>query len=214
MTGADLSAEVTTPQPYVGGGRRRAPVHRRAPSTSGSSATSPRRLAERGVTSARAARLGRPWTICWRCRRTGCSSQRARRPGRRRPRRRACAAEVMRRRMPLFGICFGSQILGRALGFGTYKLRYGHRGVNQPVLDRRPPARWRSARTTMASPSTRRSTRPFQTPFGAGRGQPRQPERRLRRGPAAAGRAGVQRAVPPRGRRWTPRRGLPVRSSS
>jgi carbamoyl-phosphate synthase small subunit len=37
---------------------------------------------------------------------------------------------------PLFGICFGNQILGRALGFGTYKLRYGHRGINVPVLDR------------------------------------------------------------------------------
>ena len=48
----------------------------------------------------------------------------------------ALAREVMRRRTPLFGICFGSQILGRALGFGTYKLGYGHRGINQPVLDR------------------------------------------------------------------------------
>jgi carbamoyl-phosphate synthase small subunit len=48
----------------------------------------------------------------------------------------ALAREVMRRRLPLFGICFGSQILGRALGFGTYKLVYGHRGINQPVLDR------------------------------------------------------------------------------
>ena len=37
---------------------------------------------------------------------------------------------------PLFGICFGNQILGRALGFGTYKLKYGHRGINQPVHDR------------------------------------------------------------------------------
>ena len=37
--------------------------------------------------------------------------------------------------MPVFGICFGNQILGRALGFGTYKLRYGHRGINQPVRD-------------------------------------------------------------------------------
>jgi carbamoyl-phosphate synthase small subunit len=37
---------------------------------------------------------------------------------------------------PVFGICFGNQILGRALGFGTYKLRFGHRGVNQPVQDR------------------------------------------------------------------------------
>jgi carbamoyl-phosphate synthase small subunit len=46
------------------------------------------------------------------------------------------ARAVMDRRVPLFGICFGSQILGRALGFGTYKLGYGHRGINQPVLDR------------------------------------------------------------------------------
>jgi carbamoyl-phosphate synthase small subunit len=46
------------------------------------------------------------------------------------------AREVMRRRVPLFGICFGSQILGRALGFGTYKLGYGHRGINQPVIDK------------------------------------------------------------------------------
>jgi carbamoyl-phosphate synthase small subunit len=38
--------------------------------------------------------------------------------------------------VPVFGICFGSQILGRTLGFGTYKLRYGHRGINQPVQDR------------------------------------------------------------------------------
>jgi carbamoyl-phosphate synthase small subunit len=37
---------------------------------------------------------------------------------------------------PFFGICFGNQILGKALGFGTYKLRYGHRGINQPVMDR------------------------------------------------------------------------------
>jgi carbamoyl-phosphate synthase small subunit len=38
-------------------------------------------------------------------------------------------------RRPVFGICFGSQVLGRALGFGTYKLRFGHRGINQPVRD-------------------------------------------------------------------------------
>jgi carbamoyl-phosphate synthase small subunit len=37
--------------------------------------------------------------------------------------------------VPLFGICFGSQILSRAVGLDTYKLRYGHRGVNQPVMD-------------------------------------------------------------------------------
>lgn len=43
---------------------------------------------------------------------------------------------VLDRRIPFFGICYGNQILGRALGYGTYKLGYGHRGVNQPVLDR------------------------------------------------------------------------------
>jgi carbamoyl-phosphate synthase small subunit len=38
---------------------------------------------------------------------------------------------------PLFGICLGSQVMGRALGLNTYKLRFGHRGVNQPVQDLR-----------------------------------------------------------------------------
>jgi carbamoyl-phosphate synthase small subunit len=44
--------------------------------------------------------------------------------------------EALDRKIPVFGICFGNQILGRALGFGTYKLKYGHRGINQPVQDR------------------------------------------------------------------------------
>ncbi|MDD7964739.1 glutamine-hydrolyzing carbamoyl-phosphate synthase small subunit [Actinomycetospora lemnae] len=44
-------------------------------------------------------------------------------------------AEVLRREVPLFGICFGNQILSRALGLGTYKMRYGHRGINIPVVD-------------------------------------------------------------------------------
>lgn len=38
-------------------------------------------------------------------------------------------------KLPIFGICFGHQILGRALGFDTYKLRFGHRGINQPVMN-------------------------------------------------------------------------------
>ena len=41
---------------------------------------------------------------------------------------------ILQRRIPFFGICFGNQLLGRALGFDTYKLKYGHRGINQPVL--------------------------------------------------------------------------------
>ncbi|MDO5721169.1 MAG: glutamine-hydrolyzing carbamoyl-phosphate synthase small subunit [Actinomycetaceae bacterium] len=43
--------------------------------------------------------------------------------------------EVLRHRIPFFGICFGHQLFGRALGFDTYKLRFGHRGVNQPIRD-------------------------------------------------------------------------------
>ncbi len=44
--------------------------------------------------------------------------------------------QILQRRIPLFGICFGNQILGRALGFGTYKLKFGHRGINQPVREK------------------------------------------------------------------------------
>ncbi|MBW4041410.1 MAG: glutamine-hydrolyzing carbamoyl-phosphate synthase small subunit [Acidobacteria bacterium] len=49
----------------------------------------------------------------------------------------ALLREVLTRRTPFFGICFGNQLLGRALGFGTYKLPFGHRGINQPVIDLR-----------------------------------------------------------------------------
>ncbi|MEY4263345.1 MAG: hypothetical protein RLY88_1053 [Actinomycetota bacterium] len=45
--------------------------------------------------------------------------------------------QILKQKIPFFGICFGNQLLGRALGFDTYKLPFGHRGINQPVLDRR-----------------------------------------------------------------------------
>jgi len=48
----------------------------------------------------------------------------------------ALVRELLLKEIPIFGICFGHQIFGRALGFETYKLRYGHRGINQPVLDK------------------------------------------------------------------------------
>lgn len=48
----------------------------------------------------------------------------------------ALLRELLDRNLPFFGICFGNQLLGRALGFGTYKLPFGHRGINQPVLDK------------------------------------------------------------------------------
>ena len=68
--------------------------------------------------------------------RTGSSSPTA--PATRRPPTRpggGAARGARRRSIPFFGICFGNQLLGRALGFGTYKLGYGHRGINQPVMD-------------------------------------------------------------------------------
>lgn len=48
----------------------------------------------------------------------------------------AILREILTARLPFFGICFGNQLLGRALGFETYKLGFGHRGINQPVQDR------------------------------------------------------------------------------
>ena len=48
----------------------------------------------------------------------------------------ALVRKALTDKFPIFGICFGHQILGRALGFDTYKLRFGHRGINQPVLNK------------------------------------------------------------------------------
>ena len=48
----------------------------------------------------------------------------------------AVLRQILDKKIPFFGICFGNQLLGRALGFDTYKLPFGHRGINQPVLDR------------------------------------------------------------------------------
>ncbi|MEZ5211516.1 MULTISPECIES: glutamine-hydrolyzing carbamoyl-phosphate synthase small subunit [unclassified Gordonia (in: high G+C Gram-positive bacteria)] len=47
----------------------------------------------------------------------------------------ALTRRVLEAGLPLFGICFGNQILGRALGLSTYKLKFGHRGINIPVVD-------------------------------------------------------------------------------
>lgn len=47
----------------------------------------------------------------------------------------AVVRDVLAADIPFFGICFGNQILGRALGLETYKMKFGHRGINVPVLD-------------------------------------------------------------------------------
>ena len=62
--------------------------------------------------------------------------QRSRRPRGHHRRRCELLQDALRAGIPYFGICFGNQLFGRALGFGTYKLKYGHRGINQPVMDR------------------------------------------------------------------------------
>lgn len=134
MTGADLVGAVTTPQPYLvpAQGERRFTV---AAVDLGIKANTPRELAERGIevhvlpATASAADIealdadglffsngpGDPATA-------GHQIE--------------LAQHFLAAGLPVFGICFGHQVLGRALGFDTYKLKYGHRGINQPVLDR------------------------------------------------------------------------------
>ncbi|GGS09150.1 carbamoyl-phosphate synthase small chain [Micromonospora fulviviridis] len=134
MVGADLSAEVTTDKPYVveAVGEHRFTV---AALDLGIKRNVPRRLAARGVTT----HVLPAGSSIDDLLATGADAVFFS-PGPGDPATAdgpvALAREVLGRRIPLFGICFGSQILGRALGFGTYKLGYGHRGINQPVLDR------------------------------------------------------------------------------
>jgi len=135
MLGADLSAEVTTPQPYVVDaiGERRFTV---ASIDYGIKSMTPHRMAERGITSHvlpstmtadDVVAIGADAVFL------------ANGPGDPATADDAVATvrELLRREVPIFGICFGNQVLGRAFGFGTYKLGYGHRGINQPVQDRR-----------------------------------------------------------------------------
>ncbi|ASW54680.1 glutamine-hydrolyzing carbamoyl-phosphate synthase small subunit [Plantactinospora sp. KBS50] len=134
MVGADLSGEVSTAQPYTvpALGQHRFTV---AALDLGIKRNVPRRLAARGVTTHVLPAASTMADVLA----TGADAVFFS-PGPGDPATAdqpvALAREVLARRMPLFGICFGSQILGRALGFGTYKLGYGHRGINQPVLDR------------------------------------------------------------------------------
>jgi carbamoyl-phosphate synthase small subunit len=135
MLGADLSAEVTTPQPYTvdAAGVNRFTV---AALDFGIKARTPHRMAERGITT----HVLPSTSTAEHVMATGADAVfLANGPGD--PGAADAAVQtvrdLLRRRVPVFGICFGNQLLGRALGFGTYKLGYGHRGINQPVQDRR-----------------------------------------------------------------------------
>jgi carbamoyl-phosphate synthase small subunit len=134
MTGADLSAEVTTPRPYTveAIGEHRFTV---AAVDYGIKAMTPHRLAERGITSHVLSSTADAGEIVA----SGADAVfLSNGPGDPATADHAVATvrELLRRDVPIFGICFGNQVLGRAYGFGTFKLGYGHRGINQPVQDR------------------------------------------------------------------------------
>jgi carbamoyl-phosphate synthase small subunit len=175
MTGADLAREVSTARPYTVAPPDGTPVRFRVAAVDlGIKASTPRYLAELGCevtvlpATATAARIreASPDGVFF-----------ANGPGD--PAALGYAVEAMRgvlsAGLPVFGICLGSQVLGRALGLGTYKLRFGHRGVNQPVQD------LRTGRVEITShnhgfavalpPGAARGSRPraivFDTPYGS-----------------------------------------------
>ena len=137
MSGAALAAEVTTPEPYVvpAVGEKRFTV---AALDLGIKAMTPALMAQHGIevhvlpctaTFAQVQAVGErgPDGVFFS---NGPGDPAAA------ERETEVLREVLAARIPFFGICFGNQLLGRALGFGTYKLKYGHRGINQPVMDR------------------------------------------------------------------------------
>ncbi|WP_335975892.1 glutamine-hydrolyzing carbamoyl-phosphate synthase small subunit [Streptomyces sp. CA2R106] len=132
MTGADLSAEVATAESYVvpAIGTKRFTV---AALDLGIKGMTPHRLAERGV---EVHVLPATATVeeVYATNPDGVFLSNG--PGDPATADLTVIKAVLERGTPLFGICFGNQLLGRALGFGTYKLKYGHRGINQPVQDR------------------------------------------------------------------------------
>lgn len=132
MTGADLSAEVTTAETYVvpAIGTKRFTV---AALDLGIKGMTPHRMAERGIevhVLPATATLDEVYATA------PDGVFLANGPGDPATADLTVVKGVLERGTPLFGICFGNQLLGRALGFGTYKLKYGHRGINQPVQDR------------------------------------------------------------------------------
>ncbi|MFI0896390.1 glutamine-hydrolyzing carbamoyl-phosphate synthase small subunit [Streptomyces sp. NPDC020983] len=132
MTGADLAGEVATEQAYVvpAIGAKRFTV---AALDLGIKGMTPHRMAERGIEVHVLPANATPEEV-YATSPDGVFLSNG--PGDPATADLTVVREVLERGTPLFGICFGNQLLGRALGFGTYKLKYGHRGINQPVQDR------------------------------------------------------------------------------
>ncbi len=134
MVGADLADDVTTDEPYVVAaiGPKRFSV---VAMDLGIKSMTPHRMAERGI---EVHVVPASWTIEQVLERGPDGLFMSNGPGD--PETQDHPVDVVRgaleRDLPFFGICFGNQIFGRALGFETYKLKYGHRGINQPVQDR------------------------------------------------------------------------------
>lgn len=133
MAGADLTADVSTHEPYV------VPAISEEKFTVvaidlGIKSMTPHRMAERGMT-VHVVPAHWTWQQIAALKPDGVFFSNG--PGD--PGAASHAVDVMSAalatKVPVFGICFGNQILGRALGLNTYKLRFGHRGINQPVQD-------------------------------------------------------------------------------
>jgi len=137
MTGADLARQVSVTEPYVVSPPAGTPARLRVAAVDlGIKAATPRSMAELGceVTVLPATATAEQILACGP---DGAFFSNG--PGD--PAALGYAVEAMRGVLasgtPVFGICLGSQVMGRALGLDTYKLRFGHRGVNQPVQDLR-----------------------------------------------------------------------------
>ncbi|HEY3977416.1 MAG TPA: glutamine-hydrolyzing carbamoyl-phosphate synthase small subunit [Streptosporangiaceae bacterium] len=174
MAGADLAREVSTAEPYTVAPPPGTPVRFRVAAVDlGIKASTPRYLAGLGcevrilpaTTTAEQIRAEQPDGVFF-----------ANGPGD--PAALDYAVDAMRgvlaAGLPTFGICLGSQVMGRALGLPTYKLRFGHRGVNQPVQDLRTGRveitshnhGFAVALPPGAAPGTRPRAIQFDTPFG------------------------------------------------
>ena len=133
MTGADLAAEVSTTEAYVipAIGAKRFTV---AAVDLGIKGMTPHRMAERGC-EVHVLPATATYADIMAVRPDGVFFSNG--PGDPATADVSTLGQVLQGGTPFFGICFGNQLFGRALGLSTYKLRYGHRGVNQPVQDLR-----------------------------------------------------------------------------